>query len=107
MPHRSISVGIHRCAGPDRHAAADPEGTRMATSRATLALAATAAGLAATALLNRASARRAEREHPPRGRLVEAGGIGLHYIEGGQADGPPVVLLHGNAVRAEDWIASG
>jgi pimeloyl-ACP methyl ester carboxylesterase len=79
----------------------------MATSRATIALAATAAALAATALQVRANARRAEREHPPRGRFVRAGGIRLHYIEGGRADGPPVVLLHGNAVRAEDWIASG
>jgi pimeloyl-ACP methyl ester carboxylesterase len=79
----------------------------MASSRATIALAATAAALAATALQVRANAHRAEREHPPRGRFVEAGGIRLHYVEGGKADGPPVVLLHGNAVTAEDWIASG
>src|SRR3954452_11768790 len=79
----------------------------MASSRTAIALAATAAALAATALQVRANARRAERDHPPRGRFVEAGGIGLHYIDGGQVDGSPVVLLHGNAVTAEDWIASG
>ena len=79
----------------------------MASSRATVAFAAIAAALVATALQVRASARRAERDHPPRGRFVEAGGIRLHSIKGGQGDGPPVVLLHGNAVTAEDWIASG
>jgi pimeloyl-ACP methyl ester carboxylesterase len=79
----------------------------MAPSRATTALAVTAAALGATALLNHASARRAERRHPPSGRLVEAGGIALHYLEAGPVDGPPVVLLHGNAVRAEDWLACG
>ncbi|MCW8085705.1 alpha/beta fold hydrolase [Sabulicella glaciei] len=38
---------------------------------------------------------------------MRAGGIDLHYLEGGHGDGPPVVLLHGNGVIAEDWIASG
>ncbi|MBI0539174.1 alpha/beta hydrolase [Roseomonas sp. KE2513] len=78
----------------------------MATSRKATVLAATAATLAATALFNRASARRAERRHPPQGRFVRAGGVQLHYREGGRRDGAPIVLLHGNAVRAEDWIAS-
>jgi pimeloyl-ACP methyl ester carboxylesterase len=78
----------------------------MASSRATIALAASAAALAAAAALqNTASARRAERENPPLGRFVAAGGIRLHYLEAGS--GPPVVLLHGNAVRAEDFLASG
>jgi pimeloyl-ACP methyl ester carboxylesterase len=77
----------------------------MSKARATIALA--AAALAAAALLNRAAARRAERDNPPRGRFVAAGGTGLHYLEAGRSDGPPVVLLHGNAVRAEDWAASG
>ncbi|GGC71754.1 alpha/beta hydrolase [Siccirubricoccus deserti] len=79
----------------------------MAPSRAAIALAATAVVLAAAALQVRASARRAERKHPPRGRFIKARGIRLHYLEGGRTDAPPVVLLHGNAVRAEDWIASG
>jgi pimeloyl-ACP methyl ester carboxylesterase len=79
----------------------------MATSRATIALAATAAALAATALQVRADARRAERAHPPRGRFVGAGGVRLHYLGDAGAGGPPVVLIHGNAVTAEDWAASG
>lgn len=30
-----------------------------------------------------------------RERRVEAGGLGLHVVEAGPADGPPVILLHG------------
>jgi pimeloyl-ACP methyl ester carboxylesterase len=73
---------------------------------ATVALA-SAAVLGATALQMRADARRAEREYPPRGRFLHAGGIRLHYFEAGGAEEPAVVLLHGNAVTAEDWVASG
>jgi pimeloyl-ACP methyl ester carboxylesterase len=66
-----------------------------------------AAALGAAALQAQADARRAEREHPPRGRFLAAGGICLHYLEAGHGDASPVVLLHGNAVTAEDWVASG
>ncbi|WP_237215682.1 alpha/beta fold hydrolase [Falsiroseomonas oryziterrae] len=66
-----------------------------------------AAALGALALQSNAAAKRAERENPPRGHFVEAGGIRLHYLARGEGEGPPVVLLHGNAVRAEDWVASG
>jgi pimeloyl-ACP methyl ester carboxylesterase len=69
-------------------------------------LAASAAGLAGIALGVRANARQAEKKHPPAGRFIQAGGIRLHYLEAG-IGGPPVVLLHGNAVRAEDYVASG
>jgi len=69
------------------------------------ALLAGAAALAATALWNRAQARRAERDHPPTGRFLEIDGIRLHYLERGS--GPPVVLLHGNVVTAEDYLLSG
>ena len=69
------------------------------------ALLAGAAVLAATALWNRAQARRAERDHPPTGRFLEIDGIRLHYLERGS--GPPVVLLHGNVVTAEDYLLSG
>ena len=69
------------------------------------ALLAGAAVLAAAALWNRAQARRAERDHPPTGRFVEIDGIRLHYLERGS--GPPVVLLHGNVVTAEDYLLSG
>lgn len=66
---------------------------------------ASAAVLAATAIQATADAKRAEREHPPRGLFLDAGGIRLHHVSAGE--GPPVVLLHGNAVTAEDWLASG
>lgn len=50
-------------------------------------------------------ARQAEREHPPGGRFVELEGVRLHYTEWGE--GPPVVLIHGNAVTSADFEASG
>lgn len=50
-------------------------------------------------------ARVAEREHPPTGQFIEIEGVRLHYLE--QGTGPPVVLLHGNGVQSEDFIASG
>ena len=68
---------------------------------------ASAAVLGAAALQTYADARRAERENPPRGRFLRAGGIRLHYLEAGDGEAPAVVLLHGNAVTAEDWVASG
>src|SRR3954453_12262471 len=74
-------------------------------SRAGAVLAASAAALAAAALYNAYRTRRTEREHPPAGRFVEVDGVRLHYLERGE--GPPVVLLHGNVVTAEDWALSG
>jgi pimeloyl-ACP methyl ester carboxylesterase len=50
-------------------------------------------------------ARRAEAEHPPTGRFIEVDGVRLHYVEAGR--GTPVVLLHGNGTRAEDFRGSG
>jgi pimeloyl-ACP methyl ester carboxylesterase len=76
------------------------------TSRAGTALLAGAAALAAAAVWNNARARRAEHDHPPRGRFLEVDGVRLHYLERGGA-GPPVVLLHGNVVSAEDYLWSG
>jgi pimeloyl-ACP methyl ester carboxylesterase len=75
------------------------------TGKAATALLAGAAVLGATALWNNARARRAERQHPPSGRFVEVDGTRLHYLEAGV--GPPVVLLHGNVVSAEDYVWSG
>jgi pimeloyl-ACP methyl ester carboxylesterase len=64
-----------------------------------------AAALAAAAVWNNVRARRAERDHSPRGRFIEVDGVRLHYLERGA--GPPVVLLHGNVVTAEDYLWSG
>jgi pimeloyl-ACP methyl ester carboxylesterase len=76
--------------------------------RAGAALAAAAAALAGAALLNAYHARRAEREHPPRGRFLEVDGVRLHYLEReGRGDGPPLVLIHGNMTMAEEVEASG
>jgi hypothetical protein len=61
----------------------------------TAILAGTAA-LAALALGNHLSARRAERRHPPQGTFMEVDGVRLHYSDRGE--GSPVVLIHGNVV---------
>lgn len=66
---------------------------------------ASAAALAATTLLVRGQARRAEREHPPVGRFVEVDGVRVHYDVHGE--GSPVVLLHGNGTLVQDWAISG
>jgi pimeloyl-ACP methyl ester carboxylesterase len=64
-----------------------------------------AAALAATAAWTTLKARRAERDNRPKGSFVHVDGVRLHYLERGT--GAPVVLLHGNGVRLEDFIASG
>ena len=74
-------------------------------SRASAILVATAATLGAMIAYNLYRARAAEREHPPTGRFVTVDGVRLHYIDRGE--GPPVVLLHGNVVTAEDFQTSG
>lgn len=69
-------------------------------------LAVVAASLAVgTAVVVQARARAAERRYPPSGRFVYVDGTRLHYIEKGT--GRPIVLLHGNGARAEDFIGSG
>lgn len=69
--------------------------------------AARALGLAAGAMAVwvAGKARQAEREHPPGGRFIVLEGVRLHYTERGE--GPPVVLIHGNAVTSADFEASG
>ena len=69
-----------------------------------IALAAVASA-AATAVWVEARARRAERDNPPAGSFIDIDGVDLHYVERGE--GPPVVLIHGNAVTHADFIASG
>ena len=68
------------------------------------------AGLAAGALAATAGwvahkARRAEEDQPPQGTFVDVDGVRVHYLDRGR--GIPVVLLHGNAVRLQDFVASG
>jgi pimeloyl-ACP methyl ester carboxylesterase len=69
------------------------------------ALACGAAALGALALVNHAAARRAEREHPPEGKFMAVDGVRLHYTDRGT--GPPIVLIHGNAVSGGDYDTSG
>ena len=57
------------------------------------------------ALFVRYRAQRAEAEHPPAGQFIEIDGLRLHYVQKG--NGTPVVLLHGNGTRAEDFRGSG
>jgi pimeloyl-ACP methyl ester carboxylesterase len=65
---------------------------------------ATVGVMAAMALYNLYRTKRSERQHPPRGRFVTIDGVQLHYLEAGS--GPPVILLHGNVVSAEDFEVS-
>src|SRR5690349_19886652 len=64
-----------------------------------------AAAVAGAALFNAVRARKAERDHPPAGRFVAVDDVRLHSLERGE--GPPVVLIHGNVVTAEDWVWRG
>jgi pimeloyl-ACP methyl ester carboxylesterase len=64
-----------------------------------------AAAVAGAAAFNVLGARRAEESNPPGGSFIEVEGVRLHYLEKGK--GPLVVLLHGNATMAQDWVASG
>ena len=69
------------------------------------ALLACAVILILLAILNYAAARAAERTHPPRGSFLQVDGVRLHYSDRGT--GPPVVLIHGNAVTGDDYNTSG
>ena len=70
-------------------------------STAGLIATAAAVSLAATSVWVEVQARRAERDNPPQGEFIDIDGVDLHYIERG--DGPPVVLLHGNALTQADF----
>jgi pimeloyl-ACP methyl ester carboxylesterase len=61
--------------------------------------------LAASAILNRFLAKRAERRNPPTGRFITVDGVRLHYVERGT--GSPLVLLHGNGSMIQDFESSG
>jgi hypothetical protein len=93
-PRRSIALAS---TAPSKH--------RSTLSRTGSILAGSVAALAATALWNMYRARKVEHEHPPSGCFVSVNGVHLHYIEKGE--GPPVVLIHGNVVTAEDYALRG
>ncbi len=61
--------------------------------------------LAASAAVNYALAKRAERRNPPQGRFITIDGVRLHYLERGS--GPAVVLLHGLGSLTNEMTASG
>jgi pimeloyl-ACP methyl ester carboxylesterase len=64
-----------------------------------------AGALAATALLNRYLAKKAEQDNPPAGQFLDVDGVRLHYVEKGS--GEPLVLLHGNGSMIQDFESSG
>jgi pimeloyl-ACP methyl ester carboxylesterase len=64
-----------------------------------------AGALAATALLNRLLAKKAEQDNPPAGQFLKVDGVRLHYVERGS--GEPLVLLHGNGSMIQDFESSG
>src|SRR4051794_1349417 len=70
-----------------------------------VAAAATAGALAASVLINRHFAKKAENDNPPAGQFVEVNGVRLHYVERGS--GEPLVLLHGNGSMIQDFESSG
>lgn len=76
---------------------------RRSSVGATLAVSAVTLG--ALAVANYLVARRAERQHPPKGSFLEIDGVRLHYIDRGE--GSPVVLIHGNMVTGDDYNTSG
>jgi pimeloyl-ACP methyl ester carboxylesterase len=77
----------------------------LTSNKYALTTAATVGALAATAIMNRVRARKAERENPPMGAFIEVDGVRLHYVERGQ--GQPLALLHGNGSMIQDFDSSG
>jgi pimeloyl-ACP methyl ester carboxylesterase len=78
---------------------------KFSMSPKTVGVLAATATAAASALWVQYRARKAERDNPPIGSVVEVDGILLHYVDKGE--GPVVVLLHGNAVLLQDFVESG
>jgi pimeloyl-ACP methyl ester carboxylesterase len=61
--------------------------------------------VAATAIVNRRLASKAQRDNPPQGRFIDVAGVRLHYLERGR--GKPLVLFHGNGSMVQDFDSSG
>jgi len=57
------------------------------------------------ALVNRHLAKKAERDNPAAGRILNVNGVRLHFVERGS--GEPLILLHGNGSMIEDIQSSG
>lgn len=76
--------------------------TSSKKSLAGLAIASTATAVAAWVEYR---SRRAARDNPPEGQLIDVEGVRLHCVERGQ--GPAVLLIHGNNVWWRDFLASG
>ena len=66
---------------------------------------ATITALATTAAWVAQRAHSAETRNPPAGSFINVEDTQVHYLERGQ--GTPIVLLHGNTLRLEDFVASG
>jgi pimeloyl-ACP methyl ester carboxylesterase len=49
----------------------------------------------------------AERRNPPIGAFTECDGVRLHYLDGGDATAPCVVLFRGNGSMIQDFTISG
>lgn len=81
-----------------------PFSSRTAVTRRRTAMVAAAAA-AGTAAWVAGRAQQAEHRHPPIGRFVDVDGVRTHYV--GRGQGVPVVLLHGNVVMVQDFVASG
>jgi pimeloyl-ACP methyl ester carboxylesterase len=98
-PYHEGSRGASRVPSRPRSAAAF-----IAQNKAWL-VGGAAALFAASALVNRVSARKAEAETPPPGTFIMVEGVRLHYVDRGE--GPAVVLLHGNGMMLQDFEVSG
>ena len=61
--------------------------------------------VAATAIVNRQFAKKAQRDNPPQGRFIDVDGVRLNYVERG--NGRPLVLFHGNGSMIQDFQSSG
>lgn len=65
-----------------------------------------AAALAGAAIFNHLAAKSAETEHPAIGKLIDVGGVQVHYSDTG-GNGDAIVLLHGNGSLVQDFACSG
>ncbi len=79
--------------------------SRRRPTLASKAVAVSVGTLGALAVANYLMARRAERQHPPKGSFLDVDGVRLHYTDRGK--GSPVVLIHGNMVTGDDYNTSG